>query len=125
MRIILLASLLMLATPVAARDFSIGPERFAENDILDARALPSVDGTPILMISFSEGAATRLKTLTEAMVGRELRIMLDGKQLTAPIVREPIPGGVLEISGLFSMEECVRIARLISGKDPLPDSLEE
>lgn len=125
-RTFLALALLGLASPaLAERDFRIGSERFAESEILDARALPSVDGMPMLMITLSDSAAPRLKKLTETMVNKELPISLDGKQLTAPIVREPIPGGVLEIAGLFSMEECIRLARLISGKDPLPDSLEE
>lgn len=125
-RMMLAALLLSLASPaVAARDFRIGPERFSESEVLDARALPSVDGMPVIMITLAEAAALRFQKLTEAMVGQPLSIKLDGKELTAPIVREAIAGGVLEISGLPSLAEGERIARLISGKDPLPDSLEE
>lgn len=122
----LFAALLTMTSPAfAARDFRIGPEQFAENEIVDARALPSVDGMPVIMITLAEGSALRFQKLTEAMVGQKLSITLDGRELTAPIVREAISGGVLEISGLASLAECERIARLISGKDPLPDSLEE
>ena len=53
-----LAVALGLASPaLAARDFRIGTERFAESDILDARALPSADGTPVVMITLTEAAA--------------------------------------------------------------------
>lgn len=119
-------ALLVMASPAfAARDFRIGQEQFAESDIVDARALPSVDGMPVIMITFAEAAAVRVQKLTQVMVGQPLPITLDGKELTAPTVREAIAGGVLEISGLESLAEGERIARLISGKDPLPDSLEE
>lgn len=123
--LIFLAALLVASPALAARDFRIGPEPFAEADILDARALPSVDGMPVLMITLAEQASLRLHKLTAAMVGMPLPVTLDGKQLTAPLVREPIAGGVLEISGLPDMRECERLAREISGKEPLPDSLEE
>lgn len=120
-----LAILAMASPAFAARDFRIGPERFAESEIVDARALPSVDGMPVIMITLAQGAALRVQKLTAAMIGQPLPIQLDGKELAAPLVREAIAGGVLEISGLPSLAECERLARLISGKDPLPDSLEE
>ncbi len=120
-----LAALLIAAPAVAARDFRIGPERFAEAEILDARALPSVDGMPVLMITFADEAAARLHQLTLSMTGKPLPVTLNGKALSTPIVREPIAGGVLEISGLSDFQLCERLAREISGKDPVPDSLEE
>lgn len=123
--LIFLAALTVASPALAARDFRIGPERFSENEILDARALPSVDGMPVLMITLADAAALRLQQITAAMVGKPLPVTLDGKALTSPIVREAITGGVLEISGLSDMRECERLAREISGKDPLPDSLEE
>ena len=121
-----LAVALGLASPaLAARDFRIGTERFAESDILDARALPSADGTPVVMITLTEAAAPRLKKLTEAMLGKPLPILLDGKQLMAPVVRDAIAGGVLEISGLKGFPESELLAFKIAGKPPVPDSLEE
>jgi preprotein translocase subunit SecD len=125
-RLLMFFAALLVASPAfAARDFRIGPERFAEAEILDARALASVDGMPVLMITLAETAATRLHRLTLSMTGQPLPVLLNGKELSAPIVREPIAGGVLEISGLQDFRECERIAREISGKDPVPDSLED
>ena len=90
-RMALAGILLGLATPAfAARDFRIGPERFAEADILDARAVASVEGAPVVMITLTEAAAPRLQKLTEAMLGKALPIQLDGKELMAPVVREAI-----------------------------------
>ena len=125
-RLLMFIAALMVASPAfAARDFRIGPERFAEAEILDARAVASVDGMPVLMITLAETAASRLHQLTLTMTGQPLPVLLNGKELTAPIVREPIAGGVLEISGLQDFRECERLAREISGKDPVPDSLED
>jgi len=125
-RLLMFLMALTVASPAfAARDFRIGTERFAETEVLDARAVASVDGMPVLMITLAEIAATRLYRLTLTMTGQPLPVLLNGKELSAPIVREPISGGVLEISGLPDFRECERIAREISGKDPVPDSLEE
>jgi preprotein translocase subunit SecD len=125
-RLLMFLLALMVASPaLAARDFRIGTERFAEAEVLDARAVASVDGMPVLMITLAETAATRLHQLTLSMTGQPLPILLNDKELSAPIVREPITGGVLEISGLQDFRECERLAREISGKDPVPDSLED
>ncbi len=125
-RLLMFLMALMVASPVlAARDFRIGTERFAEAEVLDARAVASVDGMPVLMITLAETAAARLHRLTLSMTGQPLPVLLNGKELSAPVVREPISGGVLEISGLQDFRECERLAREISGKDPVPDSLED
>jgi len=125
-RLLMLLMALMVSFPaLAARDFRIGTQRFAEGEVLDARAVASVDGMPVLMITLAEPAATRLYQLTQSMTGQPLPILLNGQELPAPIVREPITGGVLEISGLQDFQECERLAREISGKDPVPDSLED
>lgn len=126
MRLLTLFIALLASTPAyAARDFSIGPERFSESDILDARALPSADGAPLLMITLTETAASRLQKLTEAMLGKAMPIVLDGRELTAPVVREAIAGGVLEIPGPGTFPESEQMALKIAGKPPLPDSLDE
>ena len=65
---------------------------------------------PVLMITLAETAASRLHQLTLSMTGQPLPVLLNGKELTAPIVREPIAGGVLEISGLQDFRECERLA---------------
>ncbi len=121
-------ALMILAQPVAAQDmrrFSVGGEMFAEDDILDARGLPSIDGAPTIMITFSDAAAARFKAVTQRHIGKPIPVTLDGKTLTAPATPTPIDTGVTEISGLSSLQDAITAARLISGKEPLPDSLEE
>lgn len=113
------------ATAQAARSFTIGGEAFAHTDILDARALPQIDGTPVVMITFDDAAAKRIQDLTRRTIGKPLPIAVDGKVISSPTLRSEIGDAVIEVSGLASLEDAAAVAKLISGKEPLPDSLED
>jgi preprotein translocase subunit SecD len=123
-----LSLLLMLVTApafAAERTFLVAGEAFSEAEILDARAQPELDGTSSIRITFAESAALRIATVTQRLVGKPALVALNGETVADPIVREPIRDGVLQLSGPWSIEGAVSLARKISGKDPLPDSLEE
>jgi preprotein translocase subunit SecD len=122
-----LAALLLIVSAPAfaqARSFSVGGMAIAEADIVDARGLPDAMGNATLQVTLTASAAEGLAKLT-AKVGQELPIVLDGKTISSPMIVEPITGGAFMISGQFTLAEADRLAKLISGKDPLPDSLED
>ncbi len=123
--ICLIAALTAPPAHAAERHFSIGGINFAEHDIIDARAQPDLGGQATILITFSAAAAKRLETETAAHIGEPLDIKLDDDVLMKPIVREPIAGGTLQISGSLTFEAAVKLAKSISGKDPLPDDLQE
>jgi preprotein translocase subunit SecD len=113
------------ATPAFARTFTIGGEAFSETEILDARAQPDMSGMASVLVSFDTIAAKRIAKMTQDRVGKPLRVELDGRLLVEPVVRAPITDGQVMISGTFSVVAAVQLAKQISGKDPLPDSLDE
>ena len=119
--------LLLLADPAfaAERSFQVAGEAFSEAEIVDARAQPELDGTSSIRITFNEGAAKRIAAMTQRLVGKPAHIALDRDTVADPIVREPIQDGVLQLSGPWSLDGATALAKKISGKDPLPDSLEE
>lgn len=119
--------LLLIATPAWAqgRSFTIGGEAFSESEVLDARAQPQLGGPVAVMITFSESAASRLASLTKRLLNKPLPIVLDGRTLVTPNVAEIATGAVVQISGNFTLTEAEALAKAISGKDPLPESLEE
>jgi preprotein translocase subunit SecD len=119
--------LILLATPAIAaeRNFMIDSEIFAEAEIIDARAQPELDGTSSIRITFNETAAKRIATVTLRLVGKPAHVALNSEAVADPIIREPISDGVLQLSGPWSLESATLLAKKISGKDPLPDSLEE
>jgi preprotein translocase subunit SecD len=119
--------LVMLAAPAGAegRLFEIADESFPESEILDARAQPELDGTSSIRITFSEAAAKRIALVTQRLVGRPAHVALDEVTVADPIVRETIRDGVLQLDGPWTIASAEALARKISGKPPLPDSLEE
>lgn len=112
-------------TTLPAGNFEIGGERFAPEDVVDARMMPEITGEPAIMITLSTTAAKKLAALTTAHAGEKLPIMLDGKLLAEPLLHEPIVDGVAMISGTFTPEEAAALAKRISGKEPVPDELGE
>ena len=105
--------------------FQIGSEVFAEKDVMDARALPDIDGMVYILVTLEPAAGEKLFVLTQSQIGKALDVKLNGRILVSPTIMEPIAGGTFQISGRFSLLEGEDLARLISGKNPLPDSLDE
>lgn len=68
-----------------------------------------------------DGEGTRLfEQATVRNVGKVLAITLDGQEISAPVVEEPIPSGQASIVGQFSVEEAQRLALLLrSGALPV------
>lgn len=119
------AVLMATASVAAPAVFTIGGERFAHEDIIDARAQPDLSGVPVILITFEPPAAARIQQLTAARIGQTLPFVLDGRTLVEPLIQEAIPGDSIQLSGQFAYQEAQEIALAISGKPPLPESLEE
>lgn len=101
----------------------IAGQYFAPAEVLDARALPDINGKVGIMLTLTPSAAKRLEGITAALVGRPMLVALDGKSIAAELIRKPLSGGVIEIPGRWNLSEGEALARRISGKDPLPDDL--
>lgn len=65
------------------------------------------------MISFelNDEGGKKFGEITEANVGRQFAIFLDGAMLSAPVIREEIPGGKAVISGDFTVKEAQEMVR--------------
>jgi SecD/SecF fusion protein len=75
------------------------------------------------VVSFSlDGTGTRqFAEASTAHVGEPFAIVLDGKVLSAPVIREPITGGRGQISGHFTVAEANDLAVLLrAGALPAP-----
>lgn len=117
---------LLLATPaLAARDFRIAGQAFAESDILDARGLASLGGEPAVLVTLAEPVREAMHRLSAKHLGAPLPVTLDGRVLATNVMREPVADGVIELTGFTSFEEGEAIAKLIAGKAPLPDSMDD
>lgn len=70
-------------------------------------------------------SAEIFRRITQANVGRQLAIVVDGVLLSAPVIRAEIPGGSAVISGDFSRVEAVQLAALLESALPFPVKLVE
>ena len=76
---------------------------------------------PVVNFSFDSEGARRFGEITRQNVGQPFAIVLDGKVLSAPVIREPITGGSGQISGSFSVEDTVVLSALLrAGALPAP-----
>ena len=75
---------------------------------------------PVVNITFDQQGGARFATLTTENVNKPFAIILDGKVLSAPNIREPILGGTAQISGGFSTDTANNLAiSLRSGALPV------
>ena len=80
----------------------------------DARvAFDPQTNEPVVSFRFDSAGALRFADITRANVGRPFAIVLDGKVLSAPVIREPITGGSGQISGNFSAQSATYLSALL------------
>lgn len=76
---------------------------------------------PVVTTEFDASGARRFAKLTTEHVNERFAIVLDDKVLSAPNIREPIPGGRGQISGNFTLQSAKDLAVLLrSGALPAP-----
>jgi preprotein translocase subunit SecD len=89
-------------------------------NLVDARATYQ-ENQPVVSFRFDSVGARRFGETTRANVQRPFAIVLDGKVISAPVIREPILGGSGIISGRFTVQETQDLALLLrAGALPAP-----
>ena len=87
-------------------------------------AKPTIDnqtGETVVSFTFDRVGAKKFGKATGTGVGKRLAIILDGKIISAPQVREPIIGGSGQISGNFTFQSATDLSLLLrSGALPTP-----
>ena len=95
--------------------------------VTDARVRPGgrLEG-PYVAVELDSHGAEIFDSLTAANVGRRLAIVLDGTVYSDPVIKERIPGGHVQITGRFSMDEAHDLAIVLrSGSLPAAVEFEE
>lgn len=76
---------------------------------------------PVVNFKLDNEGARLFGDMTRDNIGRALAIVLDGKVITAPVIRSVIGGGSGEISGAFTIQEASNLALLLrAGALPAP-----
>jgi preprotein translocase subunit SecD len=83
------------------------------------KATPGLDERtrePVVSILLTARSGRMFAELTTKSVGRKTELRIDGKVVASPIIREPIKGGSLQISGNMTIADAKELAdRLNSG----------
>jgi protein-export membrane protein SecD len=91
-------------------------------DLTDAQAgTNATTGDWVVNLSFNSIGGRRFGEMTAANVGRRFAVVLDNQILTAPVIRDAIPGGHGQISGSFDAKSATDLAVLLrAGALPAP-----
>ena len=104
--------------------FVLKKKTLLTGDLLDdaqVRIDSSQFNDPYVSIRFNTKGTKLFKRVTEDNVGKRLAIVLDNVVHSAPVIREPIPGGRASIEGSFTMEEAKDLAIVLrAGSLPAP-----
>jgi preprotein translocase subunit SecD len=99
----------------------IRKERMVTGENL-VNAQPSFQqGQPVVSFQFDSAGARRFGEATTQNTGQRMAIVLDGRVISAPVIREPITGGSGVISGSFTVQAATDLALLLrAGALPAP-----
>ncbi len=101
-----------IAALLAFAQVAVGGVALKPADFLDGRAIASGAGQPVVMLTLTPAAAARLKA--------QAAVTLDGKPVDARIAENTV-----EIDGQPDFAAAASLARAITGKPPLPDSMDD
>ena len=89
--------------------------------LTDAQATFDQYRQPAVNFKFDTVGARRFAEVTKNNVGKRFAIVLDNKVISAPVIREPIPGGQGIITGNFTTQSANELAlQLRAGALPAP-----
>lgn len=84
------------------------------DDITDARPYRVSDGTNAgevaVSLKFGGIGPKKFSAVTAANIGKQMAIVLDNQVISAPVIRDRIPNGEAQITGLDDMAEANRLA---------------
>jgi preprotein translocase subunit SecD len=69
---------------------------------------------PIISIKMTAVSGAAFAELTRNNIGHKLEIRVDGKAMSAPVIREPILGGTAQIAGSFTLKEARDFAKRLN-----------
>ncbi|WP_095589048.1 protein translocase subunit SecD [Actibacterium ureilyticum] len=82
-------------------------------ELTDAQPSFDQNGLPAVNFRFNVSGARKFGDYTAENIGSPFAIVLDGEVISAPVIRDHIPGGSGIISGNFTVEESTQLAVLL------------
>lgn len=110
--------------PGSGERLYLHPPVVTGENVASARVVDrTLDARParVVEVTFTAQAAARLRTATEGHVGKPVAIVIDGRIVAAPVLRDPIEGSAM-ISGV-TPDEAETLVRSLSSPSPAQASL--
>src|SRR5580692_5291586 len=82
-----------------------------------AAAIDAHTGKPILTVRLTDEGRKSVAAFSQAHLGQAIDMRIEGKSLMKPVIREPIAGGVFQIT-MDNIEETRRLADRLSNGTP-------
>jgi protein-export SecD/SecF family membrane protein len=110
----------IIGTPAVLQFYdSTGALIMEGRDVKTAQAV-LMDNQPVVAFELNEDGTKKFAEATQANIGKQIEIRLDGRVISAPTVNTAITGGSGYIEGMSGADEANRLALLIqSGALPL------
>ncbi|OBG89736.1 protein-export membrane protein SecD [Mycobacterium sp. E802] len=101
--------------------YLLSPSIMSGEEIADATSgLNQQQGQYVVDVTFKSGGAKIWSDFTAANVGTQTAFTLDSQVVSAPEIREPIPGGNTQITGQFNSDTAKELANVLKyGSLPL------
>jgi preprotein translocase subunit SecD len=115
------ASIVLLRHEEGGQKYVLGSVIVDETDVVHATAqregpyAPSYSAYWSVYIDFTTEAADAFQAATEAAVGSEIAIIVEGHIVSSPTVAEPIRNGSVVLTGSFTKTQARSLASSLSG----------
>jgi protein-export membrane protein SecD len=104
-----------------ASDYVVKRQIIISGDMLVDSQPSFQDNEPVVSFRFDSRGAAKFADVTSQNIGKPFAIILDGKVISAPVIRSAIVGGSGIISGSFTTESAKDLALLLrAGALPAP-----
>lgn len=109
------------AAPATREPESLESEVLLDNSMIKDALLRSgsATGMPSLRLYFNDVGSEKLYNVTKKGIGRKMAVVMDGRILITPVIRQAISGGEAMVDGPFSNEELKDI-QIVIQSGPYP-----
>jgi preprotein translocase subunit SecD len=101
------------ALVLAAQPLSAWPGEIIELHVQHAMVANDIGDRPDMKLDLAPESKDAFGAFTTKYIGRVVDLKIDGKVMVSPVVRDPILGGQVMVSGNFERGELVAIAKRI------------
>jgi preprotein translocase subunit SecD len=86
------------------------------DDIAEVKASEDSQKQPSISITLTKDGAAKMKKISEEHRDKPLAIVVDGKVISAPVIKSVIADGKVQITGKFTQQEIEKLIKDIQGK---------